>query len=110
MTDRCVPLSHRACSIGRGVLPRECGQIGSLGNENPIRKDLYVARSGPIGRTSHGATIASAAGSPAPMSTKKEIPVPTESLTARTIAEIRSVYSADNRPWVIGYSGGKDST
>jgi DNA sulfur modification protein DndC len=25
-------------------------------------------------------------------------------------AEIREVYLADNRPWVIGYSGGKDST
>src|SRR6185312_1161807 len=24
--------------------------------------------------------------------------------------EIRSVYLADKRPWVIGYSGGKDST
>lgn len=24
--------------------------------------------------------------------------------------EIRTVYTADNRPWVIGYSGGKDST
>lgn len=27
-----------------------------------------------------------------------------------TLAEIRQVYSADSRPWVIGYSGGKDST
>lgn len=27
-----------------------------------------------------------------------------------TLAEIRSVYAADQRPWVIGYSGGKDST
>src|SRR5260221_9529964 len=25
-------------------------------------------------------------------------------------AEIREVYLNDNRPWVIGYSGGKDST
>src|SRR5215469_9652697 len=25
-------------------------------------------------------------------------------------AEIRNVYLADSRPWVIGYSGGKDST
>lgn len=24
--------------------------------------------------------------------------------------EIRSAYAADDRPWVIGYSGGKDST
>lgn len=24
--------------------------------------------------------------------------------------EVREIYSADNRPWVIGYSGGKDST
>ncbi len=24
--------------------------------------------------------------------------------------QIRTVYSADDRPWVIGYSGGKDST
>jgi len=24
--------------------------------------------------------------------------------------QIREVYEADNRPWVIGYSGGKDST
>src|SRR5450432_1289347 len=24
--------------------------------------------------------------------------------------QIRTVYAADNRPWVIGYSGGKDST
>ncbi|MEM2914059.1 MAG: DNA phosphorothioation system sulfurtransferase DndC, partial [Candidatus Bathyarchaeia archaeon] len=24
--------------------------------------------------------------------------------------EIQQVYLADNRPWVIGYSGGKDST
>lgn len=24
--------------------------------------------------------------------------------------EIKSVYAADNRPWVVGYSGGKDST
>jgi DNA sulfur modification protein DndC len=27
-----------------------------------------------------------------------------------TQADIRSIYLADNRPWVIGYSGGKDST
>ena len=24
--------------------------------------------------------------------------------------EIRQIYLADNRPWVLGYSGGKDST
>jgi len=24
--------------------------------------------------------------------------------------EIRAVYLSDNRPWVVGYSGGKDST
>src|SRR5208283_4936460 len=27
-----------------------------------------------------------------------------------TYDEIREVYLSDNRPWVIGYSGGKDST
>ena len=26
------------------------------------------------------------------------------------IDEIRYVYQSDKRPWVIGYSGGKDST
>ena len=26
------------------------------------------------------------------------------------IEEIKYVYQSDNRPWVIGYSGGKDST
>lgn len=31
-------------------------------------------------------------------------------LFAATEAEIRDVYRADARPWVIGYSGGKDST
>jgi len=25
-------------------------------------------------------------------------------------AKIREIYLSDNRPWVIGYSGGKDST
>jgi DNA sulfur modification protein DndC len=24
--------------------------------------------------------------------------------------EIRTVYLSDNRPWILGYSGGKDST
>src|SRR5271165_7067266 len=33
----------------------------------------------------------------------------TERLQSR-YEEIRSVYLADQRPWVIGYSGGKDST
>ena len=32
-----------------------------------------------------------------------------EHLQAR-YEEIRSVYLSDERPWVIGYSGGKDST
>jgi DNA sulfur modification protein DndC len=31
-------------------------------------------------------------------------------LVAETLEEIREVYRADRRPWVIGYSGGKDST
>lgn len=31
-------------------------------------------------------------------------------LLATTVAEIRLTYRADSRPWVIGYSGGKDST
>lgn len=26
------------------------------------------------------------------------------------LEEIKHVYRSDNRPWVIGYSGGKDST
>ena len=26
------------------------------------------------------------------------------------LAEIREVYLNDNRPWIIGFSGGKDST
>lgn len=26
------------------------------------------------------------------------------------VSEVRDLYEADNRPWVIGYSGGKDST
>src|SRR3954466_4076474 len=28
----------------------------------------------------------------------------------QSIADIAAIYRADNRPWVIGYSGGKDST
>lgn len=31
-------------------------------------------------------------------------------LLAQRYQEIRSVYEADARPWVVGYSGGKDST
>lgn len=31
-------------------------------------------------------------------------------LLAQRYEEIRSVYEADARPWVVGYSGGKDST
>jgi DNA sulfur modification protein DndC len=31
-------------------------------------------------------------------------------LYQRTLEEIRSVYLADERPWVLGFSGGKDST
>lgn len=41
-------------------------------------------------------------------------PVDKQSLTGKDIAElleqIRTVYLSDHRPWVIGYSGGKDST
>ncbi len=31
-------------------------------------------------------------------------------VVAQTLVEIRAAYQADARPWVIGYSGGKDST
>ena len=31
-------------------------------------------------------------------------------LYEESLEEIRSVYLADERPWVIGFSGGKDST
>ena len=31
-------------------------------------------------------------------------------LLAQRYKEIRTVYEADSRPWVVGYSGGKDST
>lgn len=31
-------------------------------------------------------------------------------LTATTVELIQSVYLKDQRPWVVGYSGGKDST
>ncbi len=34
----------------------------------------------------------------------------TATLVERTTAEIRDLYAADERPWVVGYSGGKDST
>src|SRR4051794_3857019 len=40
-------------------------------------------------------------------------PSPTTQLTQlveATTSEIRDLYLADGRPWVIGYSGGKDST
>lgn len=33
-----------------------------------------------------------------------------ENTLAELIEEIQYVYQSDNRPWVIGYSGGKDST
>ena len=33
-----------------------------------------------------------------------------ENTLEELIDEIRFVYQSDNRPWVIGYSGGKDST
>lgn len=36
--------------------------------------------------------------------------VPTAKLVEETTAEISELYLADDRPWVIGYSGGKDST
>ncbi len=40
-----------------------------------------------------------------------ETPKPDKSLkTKDVIAEVQAAYLADNRPWVIGYSGGKDST
>ena len=40
-----------------------------------------------------------------------ETPKPDKSLkTKDVIAEVKAAYLADNRPWVIGYSGGKDST
>ena len=31
-------------------------------------------------------------------------------LLAQRYEEIRAVYEADARPWVVGFSGGKDST
>lgn len=33
-----------------------------------------------------------------------------ENTREELIEEIQYVYQSDNRPWVIGYSGGKDST
>ena len=33
-----------------------------------------------------------------------------ENTLEELIDEIKYVYQSDNRPWVIGYSGGKDST
>src|SRR4051812_36341521 len=39
------------------------------------------------------------------------VPEPLEKKSLEALHdEIRAVYLADNRPWVIGYSGGKDST
>jgi DNA sulfur modification protein DndC len=35
---------------------------------------------------------------------------PTKPLIDATLVEIQDLYLADERPWVIGYSGGKDST
>jgi len=29
---------------------------------------------------------------------------------SKLMEEIRGVYASDDRPWVIGYSGGKDSS
>ena len=33
-----------------------------------------------------------------------------ENTLEELLEEIKYVYLSDNRPWVIGYSGGKDST
>jgi len=33
-----------------------------------------------------------------------------EDVLKDTLEEIRTVYLDDNRPWIIGFSGGKDST
>ena len=33
-----------------------------------------------------------------------------ENTLEELIEEIKYVYKSDDRPWVIGYSGGKDST
>jgi len=41
---------------------------------------------------------------------QSEIPIATAALYEESLEEIRSVYLADDRPWVIGFSGGKDST
>src|SRR3712207_4947193 len=47
--------------------------------------------------------------------TSRRLPLPrkasdTLDVFAATLAEVRNAYLADARPWVIGYSGGKDST
>lgn len=42
--------------------------------------------------------------------TPSAVPAGTAELLAATIDEIRTIYKGDSRPWVIGYSGGKDST
>jgi DNA sulfur modification protein DndC len=39
-----------------------------------------------------------------------ELPATAVTLYEESLEEIRSVYLADERPWVIGFSGGKDST
>lgn len=40
----------------------------------------------------------------------KDPPPSTASLVEATMTEIQDLYASDPRPWVIGYSGGKDST
>src|SRR5947209_6663316 len=42
--------------------------------------------------------------------TPSETEQPTSELIAATRAEITELYLSDDRPWVLGYSGGKDST
>lgn len=44
------------------------------------------------------------------MSQREAAAASTAALVEATTAEIQDVYRADGRPWVIGYSGGKDST
>ena len=34
----------------------------------------------------------------------------TEEKISRVVENIKKVYLMDNRPWIVGYSGGKDST
>src|SRR4051812_20192154 len=54
---------------------------------------------------------------PRPLPVVDPIGEPTEKFSglssddlASLLDEIRRLYAADSRPWVIGYSGGKDST